>query len=410
MQPSPLANNQRITTIDMLRGFALFGIFLVNMPSFFSPAFQYDYYSLPIAYEGVDQWVRLFFDLFVQARFYPIFSFLFGFGFFIFLSRAELKSDHPRKLFVRRLTILLVIGLLHLVFLWYGDILHTYALTGFLLFLFYSRKPRTILIWAFALLVLFYGLTAAQLLVPDTLMKQVQYMNETVGNKKVEESITTYTEAGFGELIAYRFSEEVLPILQLTIFSVPLILALFLFGLYVAKRGIIADPAKHIRLIKKVWITSGVFAVPFTLWLGAVQLNVVDYGYKEDTAEFLLQQISGLFLAAFYISSFVLFVQKVPITKGLRALDAAGRMALTNYLLQTFFAVILALGFDLFNRISLSIGLLICLAFFSLQLIFSLYWLKYFQYGPFEWVWRSLTYRQKQPFWRTDRFEKTGDM
>lgn len=398
MQPSPLSTNQRIATIDILRGFALFGIFMVNMPTFFMPDFKKSYYSLSIQYEGLDQWVRLFFDLFVQARFYPIFSFLFGFGFYIFLSKAELKSDRPRKLFSRRLFILLVFGILHLIFLWYGDILHTYALTGFFLLLFYYRKTKTILIWAISLLVIYYALTASQLLIPQSYMESLSYTNETIGNKKIEDTIQMYTGADYGELIAYRLSQEVLPILQLYLFSAPLILALFLLGLYVAKKGLISDISSHLRIAGRVWATSGILAVPLLIWLTVVQLKGVDYGFHQDTVHYLLQQISGLLLATFYIFSVVLFMQKAPLTKFLSALGAAGRMALTNYLLQTVFAVTLALGFDLYNKVSLSVGLLITIVFFSIQLVFSMYWLKHYQFGPAEWLWRTLTYKEKQPF------------
>ncbi|MGM7703215.1 DUF418 domain-containing protein [Pseudalkalibacillus sp. Hm43] len=405
-QPGPLSTNQRIATIDVLRGLALLGIFLVNMPSFFTPAFKYDFYSLSIPYEGLDQWIRLFFDLFVQARFYPIFSFLFGFGFYIFLSRAELKSDKPRKLFSKRLFILLLFGLLHLVFLWYGDILHTYALTGFFLLLFYYRKARTVLIWAISLLVLFYAFTATQLLIPSSYMESVTYMNETVGNKKVDESLEIYTGAGYGELIGYRLSNEVMPILQLYLFSAPMILALFLLGLYVAKKGYITEAASHLPFIRKVWVVSGLLALPLLIWLAVVQLEGIDYGYHQETVHFLVQQISGLFLATFYIFSLVLFMVKSPLTKLIAAIGAAGRMALTNYLLQTMFAVTLALGFDLYGKVSLWAGLLLTLGFFALQVVFSLYWLKHFKFGPFEWLWRTLTYGRKQPMRRTDQIER----
>ncbi|MGQ0516765.1 DUF418 domain-containing protein, partial [Bacillus sp. D-CC] len=96
-------------------------------------------------YEGIDSYIRLFYDMFIQTKFYTIFSFLFGLGFYIFMSRAEAKTAHPKILFVRRLLILLLFGFLHYVLLWDGDILHTYAIAGFFLFLFYKREPRTIL-------------------------------------------------------------------------------------------------------------------------------------------------------------------------------------------------------------------------------------------------------------------------
>ena len=90
---------------------------------------------------GLDSYIRLFYDMFIQTKFYTIFSFLFGLGFYIFMNRAEAKTDRPKTLFVRRLLILLLFGFLHYVLLWDGDILHSYAIAGFFLLLFYKREP-----------------------------------------------------------------------------------------------------------------------------------------------------------------------------------------------------------------------------------------------------------------------------
>nr|WP_071393393.1 heparan-alpha-glucosaminide N-acetyltransferase domain-containing protein [Bacillus tuaregi] len=155
MKSTPISSQERILTIDIIRGFALLGIFLVNMPAFHSPALMV---SAP-EYNGMDYWLDLLFQMFVQTKFYTIFSFLFGLGFYIFMSRAEQKGLRINRLFSRRLFALLLFGALHLVLLWYGDILHTYAIAGFLLLLFYKRKPKTLLIWAFSLLIAFHALT-----------------------------------------------------------------------------------------------------------------------------------------------------------------------------------------------------------------------------------------------------------
>ncbi|WP_221567435.1 DUF418 domain-containing protein [Alkalihalobacillus sp. TS-13] len=402
MQPTPISTHQRIATIDIIRGFALLGIFLVNMPALSAPALMYDLYSVHPTYEGIDRWVRLLFDLFIQAKFYPMFSFLFGFGFYIFLSRVELKTDKPRKLFIRRLVILLAFGLLHLIFVWYGDILHTYALIGFLLLFFYNRKPKTILIWAVSLLVFFYIIVALPLLAPPSFHESSNYVSETVGSKKVEEAVSMYREAGYFELTAYRFQNEVIPVLEFFVFNVPQILALFLLGLYVGKRGIIAEPALHTGLIRKIWLTSGVIALPMVLWLAAIQLDWLDYGVYKEGLAYLLITLSGIFLASFYIFSLVLFLQKTRMNRILQSFEAAGKMALTNYLVQTILSVIILVSSGLYYEVSLTSGFLMVLILFSMQLMLSHYWLKYFHFGPFEWAWRSLTYKQLQPLKRKD--------
>ncbi|WP_408008749.1 DUF418 domain-containing protein [Pseudalkalibacillus sp. A8] len=400
--PTPISTHQRIATIDIIRGFALLGIFFVNMPALFAPALMYDLYSIQLTYEGLDRWVRLIFDIFIQAKFYPMFSFLFGFGFYIFISRAELKTDRPRKLFVRRLVILLAFGLLHLIFVWYGDILHTYALIGFLLLFFYPLKPKTLLIWAVSLLVLFYALLALPLLAPPSYYETSNYVSETVGSKKVEESVHMYQEAGYIELTAYRFQNEVLPVLEYFVFNIPQILALFLLGLYVGKKGIIADPRSHKRMIRKIWGISVTIALPIMIWLTAIELDWLDYGGYEESLSYLLMNLSGMFLASFYIFSFVLFLQNARMNRILQSFQAAGKMALTNYLVQTILSVIFFVGLGFYNEVSLTFGLVMVLILFSIQLVYSHYWLKYFYFGPFEWLWRSLTYKQLQPMKRKD--------
>ena len=145
-----LTQGERIHSIDIIRGIAVLGIFLVNWPVIAGV----DSRDLSGIYEGIDSYIRLFYDMFIQTKFYTIFRFI-RIRFYIFMSRAEAKTDHPKILFVRRLLILLLFGFLHYVLLWDGDILHTYAIAGFFLFLFYKREPRTILIWAIVLLSIF---------------------------------------------------------------------------------------------------------------------------------------------------------------------------------------------------------------------------------------------------------------
>lgn len=144
--------------LDVIRGFALFGILLVNMPAFHSPNFINQLYSVDVPYGGLDAVVYAFLQLFVQVKFFTIFSFLFGVGFYLFMKRAEAKGLRMKSLFFRRASILLIIGLLHLIFLWFGDILHLYAVGGFLLVAFYNRMPKTLIKWAFSLLAIYLAL------------------------------------------------------------------------------------------------------------------------------------------------------------------------------------------------------------------------------------------------------------
>ncbi|ACB84336.1 DUF418 domain-containing protein [Natranaerobius thermophilus] len=145
---TPISEKNRISEIDIIRGVALFGVLLVNVVAF--------NFTLPAHLQGVtpltnplhlgsaiDRLSAVFIQLFAEGKFYTIFSFLFGLGFYIFISRAEEKGLDSRKLFKRRMLALLGFGILHLILVWYGDILHVYALGGFLLVLFRNKSERS---------------------------------------------------------------------------------------------------------------------------------------------------------------------------------------------------------------------------------------------------------------------------
>ena len=144
---------ERVKEIDIIRGFALLGILLVNISTFKAPGFVVQ--LSPADYSGaVNQALAWFIDVLVRGKFYTIFSFLFGLGFYIFISRLQEKGLPANILFKRRLLVLLGIGLLHLVLLWSGDILHTYALTGFFLLLFIRVPAAKLKWWILVLLIL----------------------------------------------------------------------------------------------------------------------------------------------------------------------------------------------------------------------------------------------------------------
>lgn len=403
MKAAPVSGDERILSLDIIRGFALLGIFLVNMPTFIAPEFIRQMYSLPEALAPLDQAVRLFFDMFVQTKFYTIFSFLFGLGFFIFMSRVEKKGLNVNRLFSRRLLILLLLGLWHLVFLWYGDILHTYALIGFLLLLFYKRSNKAVIGWAFGLTILFYALTIFQLLLIS--MVPVTYLGEqqAIGEEKLVEALRIYQDASYAEWLAYRLEVEITTIIGNIPFLILILLPLFLFGLYAGRQGILHEPAKHIGFIKRVWRVTLICSVPSVVMVALLHFDALSFGAGQETAHQLFVTLSGLTLCFFYISSLVILLQKPVWQKRLRPLGLVGQMALTNYLLQTIISVLIINLFDLFNRISLSTGLLLSLVIYFVLVLFSSFWLKRYRFGPFEWLWRSLTYGYLQPLKRSER-------
>ncbi|NMF00352.1 DUF418 domain-containing protein [Aneurinibacillus aneurinilyticus] len=394
MKITPISKSERMITLDIIRGFALLGIFLVNMPTFHSPDFIRQLYDLPQNLSSVDKVVNLFFSLFIQTKFYTIFSFLFGLGFYVFMNRAEQKGLKVYRLFSRRLLILFLFGLLHLIFLWYGDVLHAYAIVGFALLLFYKRSNKVILGWAFGLLFVFYCIPIAQLLFesPSYIIEK-----QTTGITKLNEAVKIYQDATYVDWLAYRVKTEVSFVLGSSPIMFFVVLPMFLFGLYAGQKGIFQQSAEHTTFVRRVWSFSLLLSVPLTILVACLELGLLSFGMRQSIVSQLFTSLSGLTLCFFYISSLTLLVQKDGWQKYLRIFSFTGQMALTNYVMQTMVSLLIVSIFHLFNNISSAAGFLLCLVIYLFQVIFSFFWLKRYRFGPLEWLWRSLTYGYVQP-------------
>lgn len=403
MKSAPVSQHERIAAIDVIRGFALIGIFLVNMPTFHSPAFIEGNPN----YSGVDYWLQILLQMFVQTKFYTIFSFLFGLGFYIFMSRAEAKGLKVNRLFSRRLFILLLLGAVHLVFLWYGDILHTYALAGFILLLFYKRKPKTLLIWAFSLVGVFYLLYSTPYTIPAPMYEEImqQAGQETAG--KLNEYVGMYESGSYLEWIGYRMGAEILPILSQEIFIIMDVLAMFLFGLYAGKIGIFQSFTVHQKKIRGVWLTAMILSIPLAAMVAALKMNIVDHGVYQQISVHLFTGLSGVTLCFFYITSIILLMQKETWRRLLRPLGFMGQMALTNYLMQTVISVFIFLGLNFYGKVSLIEGTLLAIVILICQMVISQIWMKHFRFGPMEWLWRTWTYGYRQPMKRREKISST---
>lgn len=405
MQARPISSQERITSIDVIRGFALIGIFLVNMPIFHSPQRLIPYPD----YSGIDYYLDLFLQMFVQTKFYTTFSFLFGLGFYLFMRRAEEKGLAVNRLFSRRLLILFSFGMIHLFFFWYGDILHTYALTGFFLLLFYKRTVKTLLLWALSLIALFYLIVASQFFIPEhefaTILEQVEQENMA----KLTNYMAVYQNGAYWDWFAYRLDIEILPqIYQLPLVMLP-ILGMFLIGLAAGKIGIFQPDSPHRPKIKVICLYSFLFGLPLAFLVALLKIKVLDYGIYQETAIFFFTGLSGVALCLFYMSAFMLLLEKERWQKRLLPLKSFGQMALSNYLGQTFISVIIFQGFNVYGKVSLSTGTLMALLILLIQIIFSSIWTKHFHFGPMEWLWRSLTYGYFQPLKRKNQGMAVSD-
>lgn len=400
MSNESVLGKNRIVTLDIIRGFAILGIFLVNMPSFTG--------SESMIYTGIDKTIRMLFDLFVQTKFYTIFSFLFGLGFYIFMTRAEARGEKVFRLFSRRLFVLLMFGILHIVLLWEGDILHTYAITGFFLLLFYRCKPKTILIWAFSLILFFQFLLGSSALLTyiseqfdgsDHFSEEMKQDTLSRGQEKID----AYTTKSYGELLKWRIPNEEVELLYNIPFAIPDILGMFLLGLFAGKIDLfrrVKELKRKLRITQIITLLLSIPALAAIVWSYS-KLDEVTFMYS--LGNYFFVHFSGLTLSIFYIVSITLMLESQIWQRLLNPFRYVGQMALTNYLCQTFFGFIVFYGFGLFGQVSLAKGLLYSISFYCVQLICSYFWLKKFQFGPFEWLWRAMTYGKVQKFRKVEQ-------
>lgn len=397
--------NERIHTIDIIRGFALFGILIANMITFKTPVFTdvnslIEGASLPAG--ELNAVLTLLTAFFVDGKFYPMFSMLFGLGFYIFYSRL-IQQDQPAKaLFRRRLIFLLLLGLIHLFFIWSGDILHTYALAGFFLPLFINRSVKVIKIWAIAMLgsgiaVLLVLILLSTLFMQFTVSEGVETM-ESLQSAELAAS-TLMATGSFSEIFQFRLTNEVIPVLLQVLLTLPTILPLFLIGLYFGKKEMFQNIGGNLRRWKKVMWIGLVVGVPAVGLSVAVTYNVFDW--EPFLTAFIgegLNMIGGPFLMLFYVASIVLMTRKQNIERLLMPFAAVGRMALSNYLMQSIIAVIIfnGYGFGLFGQVSKTQGVLIAMAIYAIQVVLSHFLLKRYPQGPMESLWRKWTYSKIQ--------------
>ncbi|PEX92371.1 DUF418 domain-containing protein [Bacillus cereus] len=375
-----LTQGERIHSIDIIRGIAVLGIFLVNWPVIAGV----DSRDITGIYEGIDSYIRLFYDMFIQTKFYTIFSFLFGLGFYIFMNRAEAKTDRPKMLFVRRLLILLLFGFLHYVLLWDGDILHTYAITGFFLFLFYKREPRTILIWSIVLLsfMQLFSLLGSLLM----LIVPVEELGLSTAIMPLE---------NWGLQITDRFHSFYSEAIGNSLIMLPETLGLFLLGLYAGKKDIFRRAKELDPKLKKWQIIMFVLTLP--MWFIMIYFFMNNQPYM-PLSLMGITMISGKTLFIFYIVTLMRVLQKEKWQNLLRPFQYVGRMALTNYISHTIVTLLVfGLLFKNDYLAPLWVGPLFCIGFYTLQIFISRWWLSHYQYGPLEYIWRLGTYGKMMP-------------
>lgn len=422
--PDPVAPAERLVSVDVLRGFALLGILVMNIVAFGLPDAAYSNPLLGGGFDGVDRTAWLLSYVFFNMKMMTLFSALFGAGLVLLAERVEGRGGSPAGVYYRRILWLLLIGLLHAYALWWGDILVTYAQCGLLLYLFRRRSARALVALGLGALLLAVpvgvgfsfviehlrgeGLAAEAALARGQALGREQRealeiwhdMRRDVSPTAEDVAADAAAYRGSWWDVASRRAPKVLPMqtIAFVAFLVWRAGGTMLLGMGLMKLGVFSAGRSD------RFYAAGV-AAGYGLGLPLAAFGAwVEEAHGFDLVHTLRwggwpNYFGSLLVAAGHLGLVMLACRRGLFPALLRRLAAVGRMALSNYLAHTLICTTLfyGYGFGLFGRLSRAELLLVVAAIWAAQLLWSEPWLRAYRFGPAEWAWRSLTYRRLQP-------------
>jgi uncharacterized protein len=388
---------------------AILFIFLVNI-QFLSGVY---YYPVELA-EGfstasIDAFFERVFFIFLNGKYYYIFSFLFGIGFVVQYQNFQSRNKDFSTFFIRRMLVLLLIGLTHMIFIWAGDILSVYAVLGLFLLFFRDFDDKKLLRWALILLLMpllhwifmyatkfyyyyplfeFVNAYAADLglVYPDSIGT-----NNPKFNMNARFQIENWME-WFEIQIVLPYQRLGILIMRGRLFKV---LALFLIGVWAGRRILQDGILENIAFIKKIAFWGLILGLPFNLLLAVLQYSTLVTGNLKHFLHHLFFIFGVAPLAMAYVALLALMLKARPTL--FNFFIPVGQMALTNYLLQSILIILLFhnVGLGWYAKFGFTVVSGIAIGIFCMQIAFSSIWLKYFRFGPVEWIWRQLTYGKR---------------
>ena len=393
---SPVKSSERYVILDVLRGFALLGICLANFPEFGLYTFLKPEAASSMSTAVADSIARFLLYVFVDGKFYTLFSLLFGIGFSIILSNAAKKGADGLRIFYRRMAVLAIVGFLHLMFIWSGDILMLYALLGMLLPFYRRVSDRALLIWAAVLLIVpvmvDYACEVADVYLAGKVVAFQEYYCSKYG---ITDDNFAYwlRDADDYEGVFQFLVQGALVRLQEFIdgnryFKV---LGLFLIGFYLGRKRVYAGLESRKQWLRRIFTLGLCVGLPLSLVYALSAMN----GHLFGTAVHSVLYLVSVYPLGFaYAAGLCLLYLSCRNSSLWKWLAAPGRMALTNYICQSVTGMLLFYGIGL--GLGAEAGLvyieLAALAVFACQMVFSRLWLSKFRFGLLEWAWRMLTY------------------
>ncbi len=391
-EPGPV--RKRLKVLDALRGFALLGVCLANYKELTLYAFYDVGHTTNVEVSLMDQVTNFLMYLLVDGKFYTIFSVLFGIGFSIIIGNAMERGANGMRIFYRRMLMLLFFGLAHLMLLWSGDILMLYAATGMILPLFWRCACKTILRWAGFFLflpVITSSLVYALDLQPCAwFFGQMDLWQTRFGigdwgtwlqeSQSYSDLLKFLVMGAFERMTEFISSDRYFKVL-----------GLFLVGLWIGKKRIFNDIEPHRQLLKRVMKVGFAIGIPFAFIHAYDAVNGYQFAPPLHTA---IEMMNIYPLGWAYMAAFALYGNRIftPFTY-------PGKMALTCYISQSAIAILLFYGVGLGWGMQLTLPEVVCSAIgvYLLEVVGAFLWLKYFTYGPLEWIWRMLTYGKWLP-------------
>jgi uncharacterized protein len=416
---------ERYDSVDVLRGVAVLGILAMNIYALGLPGAAY---SNPTVYGGTTglnlaTWVLT--HLFFELKFMTIFSALFGAGLVIMFQRAEARNRPLGKVYYRRVLWLLIFGLVHAYALWWGDILVTYAITGLLIFLFRRRSPKTLIIVGFCVMLIpslmsfGFGVYVDKMLTAKGEVAALTEAGETPGEKQqklvdtweemrpyfdptteeVEEELETYRNGYVGAFLDRAPRSFMAQAMAIPFFTLWRTGGVMLLGMALMKLGVFSaqrSPRFYRRCV--IWgYGAGLPLAALSAW------DLIRVGWSMPhmiQVSSHLNYYGSLGVALGHLGIVMLVCQSRAVAGLRRRLSAVGRTAFSNYFFQTIVGTAIfygSYGLGLFGRLDRFPLMFLVVTIWLLQLWISPWWLARFRYGPLEWLWRSLTYRQRQP-------------
>ncbi|WP_259366367.1 MULTISPECIES: DUF418 domain-containing protein [unclassified Colwellia] len=456
----PLDKHKRVDALDILRGLALVGILLMNIEWFNRAIISLGGHDTTLT--GIDHAIGWLIRCFVEGKFYKLFALIFGMGFAVMLLRAKDAGRPFGAWFVRRMLVLLLIGIAHMIFLWGGDILHQYAIAGLILLAWVTYKKtedpkaylKLALMWLMIplFLVSFLGSilgmvfneskyqeiwqndldiytaveqqlltntdvilekndaidseesSAEEAILTDEELREIT-IAETIEQRKalqadIAEEDSAFMQNSYWQATEYRLGFLGFMLMFTPIMSLFVLIPIFILGFWLVVTEKITKHQEHHKffsLLAKVGLCVGIplnVASILIIQHPAAAISVMLQGVGQT-----LFYIGQYLLSAGYLGLVVCALNKQKWQQFFVAFSPMGQMALTNYLMHSVILTSIFYGYagGQYGEISRAPQMLIVIAIIVTQIILSKWWLNRYRFGPMEWLWRSLTYKQMQP-------------